>query len=279
LRFRLRIGAVTAPLTDTLVVSVDGIPVRTFVEPLIPEPAYTLREINLSAFADGGTHALLFRYEHPNPGNASFTVDNVAIVTVPIATDLSITKTDGITTASPGQEVTYTIVASNAGPSAASDARVTDTVSAALGGAAWTCVGAGGGACSAGGSGSIDDAVNLPVGATVTYHLHGTVPLSASGILSNTASVTRGTGPDSNPGNNSATDTDTLQPQASRRDGRARGGMAGQPSYSLMAPDRTRRTADGDGHGTGPPSRARRGPVQARAAACTASGSGPSRTR
>ena len=35
--------------------------------------------------------------------------------------------------------------------------------------------------------------------ATVTYHLHGTVPLSATGILSNTASVTRrtGTGPES----------------------------------------------------------------------------------
>jgi hypothetical protein len=32
--------------------------------------------------------------------------------------DLGITKTDGVTTATPGGSVTYTIVASNAGPSA-----------------------------------------------------------------------------------------------------------------------------------------------------------------
>jgi uncharacterized repeat protein (TIGR01451 family) len=239
LRFQLRIGDVSMPLTDTLVVSVDGIPVATFVEPRVPEPAYTQREIDLTAFGDGGTHDLVFRYDHPGPGNSSFTVDDVELVATPVVTDLSITKTDGVTAASPGQEVSYTIVASNAGPTAASGARVTDTVSAALTSASWTCAGAGGGTCSAGGSGSIDDVINLPVGATVTYHLRAAVPLSATGTLSNTASVTPGAAMDPTPGNNSATDVDGLQFRAdlsiTKTDGHA-AALAGQAiTYTIVA--------------------------------------------
>jgi uncharacterized repeat protein (TIGR01451 family) len=233
LRFQLRIGDVTMPMTDTLVVSVDGIPVATFVEPRVPEPAYTQREIDLTAFGDGGTHDLLFRYDHPDPGNANFTVDDVELVATPVVTDLSITKTDGVTAASPGQEVTYTIVASNAGPSAASGARVTDTLSAALTSASWTCVGSGGGTCSVGGAGSIDDVVNLPVGAMVTYTLRGTVPLSAAGLLSNTASVSPGAAIDPIPGNNSATDIDALQFRADLSITKTDGHGAALPGQAL----------------------------------------------
>jgi uncharacterized repeat protein (TIGR01451 family) len=57
--------------------------------------------------------------------------------------DLAITKTDGVTTATPGGSLTYTITASNAGPSNAPGATVADTLPAALTGT-WTCVGAGG---------------------------------------------------------------------------------------------------------------------------------------
>jgi len=41
--------------------------------------------------------------------------------------DLSITKTDGVTTVTPGGTATYTITASNAGPSNATGATVADT--------------------------------------------------------------------------------------------------------------------------------------------------------
>ena len=75
-------------------------------------------------------------------------------------------------TASPrvtaGGSVTYTIAASNAGPSNATGATVADTFPAALT-ATWTCVGAGGGTCTAAGSGNINDTVNLPAGGSVTY--------------------------------------------------------------------------------------------------------------
>ena len=64
--------------------------------------------------------------------------------------------------------MTYTITASNAGPDPVTGGTVADTFPAVLT-CTWTCVGAGGGTCTASGSGNINDTVNLPVGASVTY--------------------------------------------------------------------------------------------------------------
>src|SRR5204863_476785 len=128
--------------------------------------------------------------------------------------DLSITKTDGVTSATPGGSVTYTITASNAGPDPATGATVADTFPASLP-CTWTCVGAGGGTCTASGAGNIADPVILPAGGSVTYTATCTIAASATGTLSNTATVTAMTGvTDPNLANNSATDTDTLTPQA-----------------------------------------------------------------
>src|SRR6185295_7323384 len=101
----------------------------------------------------------------------------------------SITKSDGLTNATPGQATTYTIVASNSGPSSAVGASVTDTFPAGFTGATWTCVGAGGGTCTAAGSGNISDTVNLPAGGSVTYSVNGTIDGAFTGTLSNTATV------------------------------------------------------------------------------------------
>src|SRR4029078_3815431 len=70
-------------------------------------------------------------------------LDNTAsdIDTLIPSTDLSITKTDNVATAVPGTAVTYTIVATNNGPSVAVGALVTDTSPAPLTAAARTCVG------------------------------------------------------------------------------------------------------------------------------------------
>ncbi|MDG4556634.1 MAG: DUF11 domain-containing protein, partial [Candidatus Contendobacter sp.] len=54
----------------------------------------------------------------PDPGNNSAT----ATTTVANSADLAITKTDGVANATPGGSVTYTIVASNAGPDGVPDA-------------------------------------------------------------------------------------------------------------------------------------------------------------
>ena len=72
----------------------------------------------------------------------------------------------------------------------------------------WTCVGAGGGTCTASGSGNINDTVNLPAGGSVTYTASCTISAAATGTLINTATVTAPAGvTDPTPGNNSATDT------------------------------------------------------------------------
>jgi uncharacterized repeat protein (TIGR01451 family) len=131
--------------------------------------------------------------------------------TLTTPTDLAITKTDGQTTAAPGQVRTYTIVATNLGPAPATGATVTDTVPAALTGATWTCTGANGGTCgNASGGPNIAETVNLPVGGSVTYTLTGTVGPNPSN-LRNTATVAIPAAmSDSNPANNSATDDDAL---------------------------------------------------------------------
>ncbi len=165
--------------------------------------------------------ATVARFRVATAGGLSFTgaaadgeVEDHPVTTAPVA-DLSITKTDGSTTEVPGTSVTYTIVATNSGPNPIIGATVTDTFPAAISGVSWTCVGAGGGTCTAGPvAGNINDTGNLPVGATVTYTATGTISAAATGTLVNTASVAvPASAFDPNGANNSATDTDTLTPQ------------------------------------------------------------------
>jgi uncharacterized repeat protein (TIGR01451 family) len=79
----------------------------------------------------------------------------------------------------------------------------------------WTCVGAGGGTCTASGSGSINNSVNLPSGGSVTYTASCTIAAGATGSLDNTATVAAPIGMiDPTPANNSAIDSDTLSIQA-----------------------------------------------------------------
>jgi uncharacterized repeat protein (TIGR01451 family) len=152
--------------------------------------------------------------------------------------DVAITKTDGVTTAVPGGSVTYTITASNAGPDPVTGGTVADTFPAVLT-CTWTCVGAGGGTCTASGSGNINDTVNLPVGGSVTYTASCAINASATGTLSNTATVSGGAAGDSNTGNNSATDTDTLTPQAdvavTKTDGVTTATPGGSVTYTITA--------------------------------------------
>lgn len=105
LRFQMRIGAVAAPANDTFVVAIDGTPVQTFTEPVTAEAAYTQREINLTSFANGASHSLLFTYNHPSTGSGNLTVDNVEVVNcenaVPLPSlsinDVSVTEGDSAT--------------------------------------------------------------------------------------------------------------------------------------------------------------------------------------
>ena len=153
--------------------------------------------------------------------------------------NLSIANSDGVTTATPGGTVTYTITAANAGPSAAPGSSLTDPFPAALT-CTWTCAGSAGGTCTASGSGDINDTVGLPVGGSVTYTASCAISPSATGSLANTASITAPAGvTDPNTGNNSAIDTDTLSPQANlaitNSDGVATATPGGTVTYTITA--------------------------------------------
>ncbi|AVP95830.1 hypothetical protein C7S18_00825 [Ahniella affigens] len=124
------------------------------------------------------------------------------------AADLSITVSDGVTTVNPGELITYTIRAQNAGPDPVVGAIVDDTfptgvICGVL--SNWTCSGTGGGTCTATGTGDIHDPVNLPAGAAVQYTVPCFVSLEAPLNFSNTATITSAV-TDPVPANNSATD-------------------------------------------------------------------------
>ena len=168
---------------------------------------------NISAVATGSLNntAMVIL---PGGMTDSTPANNSATDTDLFGANLGITITDGATTAVPGgNPVVYTITASNLGPGDAPGSTVADTFPAGLT-CTWTCVGAGGGTCSASGSGNINNLVNLPLGGSATYTASCTIASSATGSLANTATVaTGGAVIDPVPGNNSATDTDTLTPQ------------------------------------------------------------------
>jgi uncharacterized repeat protein (TIGR01451 family) len=126
--------------------------------------------------------------------------------------NLGVTKSDGVATASPGQVLVFTIVVSNAGPVDAIAATVTDTIPSGLTGATWTCVAAGGvSSCgAANGAGNIAETIDVAVGGTVTYTLTATVAPTPTSVLN---TVTVGVAPgylDPNTANNTATDADLL---------------------------------------------------------------------
>jgi hypothetical protein len=79
--------------------------------------------------------------------------------------------------------------------------------------------------------------VNLPAGGSVTYTATCGISAAASGSLSNTATVAAPAGvTDSNPANNSATDSDTVQPgeRECQQDGRRHVAAGGSISYTIV---------------------------------------------
>lgn len=126
--------------------------------------------------------------------------------------DLAITKTDGRTFIPAGSTQTYTIQVSNNGGYAVTGT-LTDTVPASITGVTWTCTASAGSSCNAasGSGNTINTSATLAPAGTAAYTVTGTVSSSASGVLSNTANFTPPSFlTDSNPANNSATDTTTV---------------------------------------------------------------------
>ncbi|MFL5347091.1 MAG: Ig-like domain-containing protein [Hyalangium sp.] len=130
--------------------------------------------------------------------------------------NLAITITDGQSSAHPDATVRYTVTVTNSGPSTATNAPVSVPVPADTSGATWTCAASAGASCqTAGGSGAIATSVTVPPGGKATFTLEVHVSPTSTGPLVATATVSE-PAPllDGNPANNSATDTDTVVPEA-----------------------------------------------------------------
>ena len=100
---------------------------------------------------------------------------------VNVTGDLAITKTDGLASVVPGQNITYSIVVKNNGTAPALDALVADAIPASLTNVTWTSSASPGASGNlASGTGSINDYITLTGGASVTYTVNAKVaPLSA----------------------------------------------------------------------------------------------------
>lgn len=140
-----------------------------------------------------------------NPNNNT----SSAATLVSANADLSVTKSGPASTPS-NTNVTYTVIAANAGPSNAANVTLTETVPAGMTfvsanqttGPAFSCSGTGPIACTI---------ASFASGASATFQFTFNVPLSTAPGTSTSNTVTIGsTTPDSTPGNNTASVTTTV---------------------------------------------------------------------
>jgi uncharacterized repeat protein (TIGR01451 family) len=131
------------------------------------------------------------------------------------ATDLTVTKDDGVATVVPGGTVVYTITVRNNGPAAVSSLKMVDVTPPGLTSPSFAAPSRG---TYDPGTGTWDFTVPpLPLGVdeTATIQLVATIDPASSGVLANTATVFPPPGvSDPVPQNDSATDTDALAPSA-----------------------------------------------------------------
>ncbi|RPD91178.1 DUF11 domain-containing protein, partial [Aureibaculum marinum] len=147
-------------------------------------------------------------------GQVSNRNDGAHCVTAPITfdADLEITKTDGVSQYVPGTTTTYTIEVTNNGPFGVLGAMVSDAVPIGIPEAnvSYTAVASSGSTTTISGTqtGAINDVVDLPVNGTITYTVDVSIPLTFTGDLVNTATVTNpANSNDPDPSNNTVTDT------------------------------------------------------------------------
>jgi hypothetical protein len=122
-------------------------------------------------------------------GMASFALENLAPDVA-----LAVSIDDGVAHAAYGQMLDYAIIVRNDGSVAADGTAIVATLSDAVDAAqaSWVCLDAGGGACSASGSGALDDLALVPAHGSVVYLLSVPVRADAGGSAVETAVQTSG---------------------------------------------------------------------------------------
>jgi len=136
------------------------------------------------------------------------------------AVDVYVNKTDGLTVATPGAAITYSVTVGNYGPSDAlfDTVSVLDAFPSIFLNPVWYCLASANSNCTSSGSGAtlIDKPV-VRAGGSVMYVISGTIQGGATGNISNSASIavwdSAGTRVvDTDPTNENSTDFDSLLP-------------------------------------------------------------------
>ncbi len=167
--------------------------------------------VSAGTVVNTATVALPAGYNDPTPSNNRATATTT--ITTPSA-DLSVSKSNGVSTLTSGSVTAYSIVVGNAGPSAANNAVITDGASAGLVLLSLTCSAQGGAACPVSLLTSTFQTgmtiATFPAGSTLTFTLNAQVTAS-SGVVTNTVTIATPAGTtDPTPSNNRATDTDAV---------------------------------------------------------------------
>ena len=117
---------------------------------------------------------------------------------------------DGLGGIAPGEEVFYTIVVENLGPSDVGEAVVTDEFPDEFEDVTWSCTSNALADCAPSGEGDLETTVKLLAGGRATFTAGGRIRDDAGGRLINTATVTGAGFLDPNPETQQATDDDTI---------------------------------------------------------------------
>ena len=138
--------------------------------------------------------------------------DNSATETTPPYIDLAIDKDDFVTTYTQGGSLQYIVTVTNNSGFDLTGITVTDNMPALIGSWSWTCApdpGPPGSTCTAGPSATnINDTVTILANRSIIYTIDAVVSSTATGDLTNTATVSSGY-TDAVPGNNTDDDTDS----------------------------------------------------------------------
>jgi hypothetical protein len=79
LDYWLWIGSVTGGVAANMDVKIDSTTVHSYPAPAAAEVGYTQRSVDVSAFADGAAHTILFSYSTPAGGNSNYNLDDVTL--------------------------------------------------------------------------------------------------------------------------------------------------------------------------------------------------------
>ncbi len=123
--------------------------------------------------------------QDPVASNNNAQENTVAVAEV----ELSLDKTSGSFSTPTGGTITYLIRIENTGTSDAVGAQVVDTAPPRLGSLSWTCTPSPGSACTASGSGSINELVTVATGGSVDFRLQGTLLDNLPEPITNSATV------------------------------------------------------------------------------------------